>query len=330
MGLRNEPELVTASFGCRPAPVLAIVLLVALAPPLRADDQADKARPLVEASHAEIRAIYLGRWMSRTRWNEILDEALYTFAPKGRWGPDHPAWPAARAALADAVRAASVADLRGETGTMVREVVDEHYSSLDPAEAAQAVAFYESPGGRAFRDSREKILAEKTYGLPFVVETESSDAYEHAMDDARQRLLNLPDDQTERVYDFNQSKVGEFLLALENDTIADIIGNIMRSALQSIVEQHADELARTVRAAVPTMPPPSDKVYLGTATMNQDRAIDLVIEYHEGYRTAGTYRLSYAPGDRHWHDVVDGLPDLARGETRFLYRDPRGRLSDAP
>jgi hypothetical protein len=104
----------------------------------------------------------------------------------------------------------------------------------------------------------------------------------------------------------------------------------MRSALQSNVEQHADELARTVRAAVPTMPPASDKVYLGTVTMKEDRAIDLVIEYHEGYRPAGTYRFTYAPDDRQWHDVVDGLADLAAGETRFLYRDPRGRLSDTP
>jgi hypothetical protein len=307
-----------------------IAFLLVLAAAARADELADKARPLVDASHAEIRAIYLGRWMSRARWNEILDEALYTFAPKGRWGPDHPAWPAARAALAGAVRAASVVDLHGETGTMVREVVDEHYSSLDPADAAQAVAFYESPGGEAFRDSREKILAEKTYGLPFVVEAESHDAYQRAMDAARQRLLDLPDDQTERVYDFNQSKVGEFLLDLENNTIADIIGNIMRSALQSIVQQYADELAHMVRAAVPSMPPPSDKVYLGTVTLNGDRTIDLVIEYHDGYSTAGTYRLHYASDDPPWHDVVDGLADFARGETRFLYRDPRGRLSDAP
>jgi hypothetical protein len=296
----------------------------------RADELADKARPVVDASHAEIRAIHLGRWMSRARWNEILDETLYTFAPKGRWGPDHPAWPAARAALADAVRAASVVDLQGETGKMVREVVDEHYASLDPADAAQAVAFYESPGGEAFRDSREKILAEKTYGLPFIVETESYDAYQHAMDAARQRLLNLPDDQTERVYDFNQSKVGEFLLAVENNEIADIIGNIMRSAVQSIVEQHADEFARTVRAAVPSMPPPSDRVYLGTVTMGADRTLELTIEYHTGYRAAGTYHLTYATDDRHWHDVVDQLAGIAPGATRFLYRDPRGRLSDTP
>jgi hypothetical protein len=104
----------------------------------------------------------------------------------------------------------------------------------------------------------------------------------------------------------------------------------MRSAVQSIVEQHADELARTVRGAVPSMPPPSDRVYLGTVTMGADRTLELTIEYHTGYRAEGTYHLTYAADDRHWHDVVDQLAGIAPGETRFLYRDPRGRLSDTP
>ena len=87
--------------------------LVALAVVARADYLGDRARPVVEASHAEIRAVYLGRWMSRKRWEELLDEALYTLAPKGAWGPQHKAWGAARAALADAMRKASVEKLQG-------------------------------------------------------------------------------------------------------------------------------------------------------------------------------------------------------------------------
>jgi hypothetical protein len=64
--------------------------------------------------------------------------------------------------------------------------------------------------------------------------------------------------------------------------------------------------------------------------MRADRTLDLVIEYHESLRLAGTYPLSYAPGALHWQDVASGVPDIEPGETRFLYRDPRGRLSDAP
>lgn len=310
---------------------LLVLALVFLAVPASADDLADKARPVVEASHAEIRAVHLGRHMARKRWEEILDETLYALAPKGAWGPQHPAWAKARETLAQGLREASLEAIRGWTGRMVREVVNERYSSLEPEEIARAAAFYESPGGRAFRDVREKVLAENAYGLPYVVETESRGAMKRDLEAARQKLLHLPDAQTSEVYEFNHSKTGEFLLNVENDVVADIVGNIMRSDLTSIAEgTHREAIFRAVRAAVPNLPPPSSKVYLGTVTMRADRTLDLAIEYHESERLAGTYALSYAPGSLHWDDVARGVPGMQPGETRFLYRDPHGRLGDAP
>jgi hypothetical protein len=71
-----------------------------------------------------------------------------------------------------------------------------------------------------FRDFREKVLAETSYGLPYVVETEPRDALRREMEAAKDRLLNLPDEQTQVVYDFNHSEVGEFLLGIENNTDA--------------------------------------------------------------------------------------------------------------
>ena len=308
-----------------------VVLCSCLATVARADYLADRARPVVEAAHAEIRAVHLGRYVSQGRWNELLDEALWTMAPKGRWSPDHPAWKPAREALARVLRAASVARLAGETGRLVRQVVNEHYSSLEPDDAAKAVAFYESPGGRVFRDFREKVLAETSYGMPYVVETAPRETLRREMEAAKDRLLNLPDEQTQAVYDFNHSKVGELLMGIENNIVADVIGNIMRSDMTALLNRDdAPAIVRQVRAAVPGMPPASDKDYLGTATMRADRGFDLAIEYHESFRTAGTYKLSYARGDLHWQDVAAGLPGIKPGETRFLYRDPRGRLSDTP
>jgi hypothetical protein len=315
----------------RRPPIAIVVAALLFAAGARADYLADRARPLVEAAHAEIRAVHLGRYMASGRWNEILDEALYTIAPKGKWSPEHPAWPAARAALAKELRAASVVKLRGETGKWIREVVDEKYSSLEPEEAARAVAFYESPGGRVFRDFREKFLAENSYGLPYVVETESRAVMQRELEAAKEKLLHLPDEQTSAVYDFNHSKTGEFLMGVENNIIGDVIGNIMRSDLGSLLHgEDGAAIARAVRAAVPAMPPASTKDYLGTVTMKADRSFDLAIEYHESLRLAGTYKLSYPPKDLHWQDVASGVPGMKPGETRLLYRDPHGRLSDAP
>src|SRR5690242_15593386 len=138
---------------------MLIVGVLVMAAPAHADYLGDRARPIVEASHAEIRAVHLGRYLTRARWDQLLDETLYSLAPKGRWGPQHPAWPAARTALAKALREASVASLGGRTGELIREVLSEHYSSLEPAEITRAAAFYESPAGRVFRDFREKVLA---------------------------------------------------------------------------------------------------------------------------------------------------------------------------
>jgi len=310
---------------------LLTIGLVAMAAAAHADYLGDRARPIVEASHAEIRAVHLGRHMARGRWEELLDETLYSLAPKGKWGPDHPAWATARAALAKALREASVTALRGETGTWIRKVVDEHYSSLEPDEIARAAAYYETPAGRTFRDFREKVLAENAYGLPYVIETKSHETMRTEMEEARQKLLNLPDEQTSQVYEFNQSKTGELLMGIENNIIADVIGNIMRSELGALM--HGDDgeaIARAVRAAVPNMPPQSPRVYLGTVTMRPDRTLDVVIEYHDGDRLAGTYPFSYAPNALHWQDVANGVPGIQPGEKRFLYRDPQGRLSDKP
>jgi hypothetical protein len=313
---------------------LLSIAVVAIAATAHADGLAEKARPIVEASHAEMRAVHLGRHMARGRWEELLDETLYALAPKGTWGPEHPAWPKARAALAQALREASVKALQGETGRWIRQVCDERYSSLDPDEIARAAAYYESPAGRTFRDFREKVLAENAYGLPYVIETTSRAQLKKEVEEARQKLLDLPEEQTAQVYEFNQSKTGEFLLGVENNIVADVVGNIMRSDLSALMRRDdgkaGAEIARAVRAAVPEMPAPSRRFYLGTVTMRPDRTLDVVIEYHDGDRLAGTYPLSYAPDALHWRDVASGVPGMQPGEKRFLYRDPQGRLKDAP
>jgi hypothetical protein len=58
--------------------------------------------------HGETAAVHLGRIVYRKRWEELLTETLYQLAPRGTWTPSHPAWPAARSALADALRQQSV------------------------------------------------------------------------------------------------------------------------------------------------------------------------------------------------------------------------------
>ncbi len=311
------------------ARTVTFLFLTVLAVPARGDIEAD-ARPVVDAAHADALATNLGRYMLEARWNELLDEALYTIAPKGAWNEKHPAWRAARAALGLAIRRESVARLDGSTGRWLHEFVSERYSSLSPEERARTIAFYESPGGQAFLDFRQKALAERTYGLPYAIETAPRADYQRAAMAAKKKLRHLPAEQTQAVYDFTNSPLGQQLRGMENGPIADVAGNILRSDLDGILIEHGEAIARTVRAAVPAMPAPSAKTYLGTVTIGRDRTLQIEIEYHEMFRTVGTYRFSYAPGGLHWADVAAGVPGIAPGETRFLYRDARGHLSDTP
>lgn len=308
---------------------VTFLVLTVLAVPARADMEAD-ARPVVDAAHADALATNLGRYMLEARWNELLDEALFTLAPKGAWSEKHPAWRAARAALATAIRRESVPRLGGDAGRLLHEIVSEKYSSLSPDERARAIAFYESPGGQAFLDFRQKTLAERTYGLPYAIEAEPRATYQRATMTAKKKLRHLPVEQTQAVYDFTNSPLGQQLRSMENGPIADVAANILRSDLDAILIAHGDAIARTVRAEVPAMPPASAKAYLGTVTMERDRTLQVTIEYHDLYRTVGTYRFSYPPDGLHWADVAAGAPGIAPGETRFLYRDTRGRLSDTP
>jgi hypothetical protein len=287
------------------------------------------ARAFVEASRAETLALLIGRYRSAKRWDVVLDETLYRLAPRGAWGPDHPAWKPARAALTLALRKASAERVTGEAGEMLYHVVRDHAPS-DPAERAAAVAFYRSPGGQAFLDRREWVLRERTFGLPFVVETQSREEVERRSKATEKTLLELPEAQTSAVYEFTNAPLGERLLQVENDVVADIADNVLRSELDATVLDRLDAIGREVRAAVPAMPPPSSKTYLGTVTMRADRTLDVVVEQYSQLRKDGTYPLSYAPDALHWKDVAAGAPGIAPGQTRFLYVDADGRLSDQP
>jgi hypothetical protein len=55
-----------------------------------------------------------------------------------------------------------------------------------------------SPGGQAFLDRREWALRERTYGLPFVVETQSREEVERRSKATEKTLLELPEAADER------------------------------------------------------------------------------------------------------------------------------------
>lgn len=307
-------------------------MIACAAAPLRAQESEReiRSRALAAASHADAVALLVGRLVVEKRWNELVDAMMYRVAPRGTWDARDPAWVPARRALAKALQHATVARFEASTRRWVHDVVLEHY--LDPLtddERRSATAFFESPGGHAWLASREAFLEERGYGLPYRDETEPYAAYERRKAAASKTLLHLPVEQTNAVYEFTNS-LGEKLLKAQNGIVADVLRNVLSSDMDAAALESQKTVVEEVRARVPGVPPASDKTYLGTVTMQTDRGLEVVVEQWNLYRRAGTYAFHYGPGALHWNDVADALPGLAPGETRNLYRDPKGRLSDHP
>jgi hypothetical protein len=288
-------------------------------------------RRFVDAIRGETIALDLGRLVYRKRWEEVLTEALYLVAPRGAWDEAHPAWPAARQAMADALRRESLAQLTDVRGSIRAVVHEQSLRLLTAEERRQAALFFESPGGRVWRAARETAMHERAFGLPYLIEPEPLAELTRAKTEARRALDKLPEDAEGKVVgDFFGSPLGDKIMKLQNEEWAHTVANVLGGGLEAIAIDKRSALAAAVRAASPGVPPASDKAYLGTVRMDADRAFAVTVEHRRSLRLVGTYTLTYRAGELHWADIASAVPDMKPGETRAIYRDPRGRLGDKP
>lgn len=290
-----------------------------------------KLRRFVDSMHGETAAVHLGRIVYRKRWEELLNEALYQVAPRGVWDPSHPAWPAARSALADSLREQSVKWLAANRDEIRLVVNEQSMRAYTDDERARVTEFFESPGGRVWRDRRELSMRVRAYGLPLVIESETLAELKRQDDAAGKALIALPEDREGKVvYDFLQSPLGAKLLELQNEAWGRIVANIFTGEIDAWVLANKAALAKAVRASAPGIPPPSDKAYLGKVTMDAGRKFTVTIEHYATLRPVGTYVLNFVPNDLHWADIAAAAPGMEPGQTRTLYRDAAGHLGDRP
>jgi hypothetical protein len=198
-------------------------------------------------------------------------------------------------------------------------------------ERARVAEFFESPGGRVWRDRRELSMRVRAYGLPLVIETETLPELKRQDDAAGKALTGLPEEREGKVvYDFLQSPLGAKLLTLQNEAWGRIVANVFTGEIDAWALASKAALAKAVRAAVPGIPPPSDKTYLGKVTMDAGRTFIVTIEHYASLRPVGSYVLNFAPGDLHWADIAAAAPGIEPGQARALYRDASGHLGDRP
>ncbi len=288
-------------------------------------------RRFVDSQHGEALAIELGRLTYRRRWNEVLDESLYAFAPRGTWDEKHPAWSPARDVLAQALREESVRWLAANRGEVRLVVNQQSMQGMTEDERRQTAEFFESSAGKVFLATRESFLRERAYGLPLEIEKASPAEVKRTHTDAEKILLALPEDGDGKViFDFFHGGPGDKLQKVQVEQWGEIVANVFSNTLEAYVQDHKAELSARLHAAVPSMPAASDKTYLGTVAMGADNAFTVIVEHYDMMRLVGKYTLSYAPSDLHWGDIALAAPGIKPGEKRSLYRDPSGRLGDRP
>jgi hypothetical protein len=284
-----------------------------------------------DSIHGEIIAVDLGRMVYRKRWQALPTDGLYLIAPRGAWNEASPVWAASRHAFEKTLIEKSARWLAANREEVRLIVYEQSRQALSEDELRLAAEFFESAGGRVWRDRRERLIRERVYGLPFIIETESLDQIKAENLVLEKALLELAEDGDGKVvYDFFQSPLGDKVLHLENEIWAPILANVFGSELDAIVTRDAPELAKALRAEVPSIPAQSSKTYLGSVVMGADRSLEIMIEHYQATRLIGTYKLKYRPDEAHWSDVAAAVPDMNPGDRRFLYRDPSGRLSDQP
>ena len=141
----------------------------------------------------------------------------------------------------------------------------------------------------------------------------------------------MPEDGDAKViYDFFHGGPGDKLQEVQGERWGRIVANVFSGNLEAFVRDHKAALVARVRGAVKGIPPASDKTYLGTVAMTQDRSLTVVVEHYDSLRFIGKYTLTYAPADLHWSDIAAAAPGIKSGETRALYRDSAGHLGDRP
>ena len=233
--------------------------------------------------------------------------------------------------MSDALRRESVAWLAANRGRVRVVVLEQSRRGLTAEERAQAAEFFESPGGRVWLTAREMAMHERAFGLPFAIEMESLAQLTRAKAEARLALDTLPEDRGGRaVRDFFELPLGSKLMKLQNEVWAHTVANVFGSELEAVASEQRAVLAAAVRASVSSVPPASEKTYLGTVTMEADQTFAVKVDHDRSLRLVGSYSLRYRPGDLHWADVAAAVPGIKPGETRAVYRDPVGRLGDRP
>ena len=269
-----------------------------------------------------------------------FDLMLFDLRPPALWNAKHPAWLPARNALRDLVAVESnqwVAQYWRESALKihVREVA---YAYRLP-DIVTIREFAQSPGGRAWFARRLADARVKGGEAMFSLDPASAATLDKLALEARRRFDALPADEKQRVTAFidsatcnqcNQSiaTILESIIAHQSDWIAEVLALHLGDIHNKTRDAWRAELDARFSAQLPV---DSKKQLLGTLEMRNDAALVFRFTFYwNNAADSGRLALEIPKSHPHYAEGLALAPGLGPGQSRVLYHDKDGVVSDRP
>jgi hypothetical protein len=271
---------------------------------------------------------------------QSLDDHLYRLRGPVLWDPKHAAWGPARKLFKERVAAESnqwVQEYWREAALKIH--VRELASSYRPADLAIVREFAESPGGQAYFARRLAEARVKSGEAFFSLDPANPAVLDKVAADARRRFDALPATEKQRVAAFLEGRpcdaCGRSHVSVLESYISEQsrwIGEVLVTHLGSIPYATSDTWIADIGAKLGAeLPVDSKKQLLGTLEMRGDAT--LVFRFTFYWKDAingGSLALEFPKTGPQYAEVLALAPGLAAGQSRVLYRDLDGVVSDRP
>jgi len=280
-----------------------------------------------------------GKLMADAHFRENVEYFLYRVRPPEQWGPKHPAWAPARGALMTAARPETLRQMKDYWRDLQPVLAREMQSSFQPGELAAFTEFANSAAGAAYLDRRLAEIRAKNADAFYDLEPEAPADLAKHLSDSRKRFDALPASEKKRVEDFLHGpkcaqcyrpagQVMDDFIAHESDWLREVFTNQFESTDYHAVDTWVEAINSQLKD---TLPVNSKKQVLGTLEMRKDSSLGFTFHFYwHDKADGGALTLEFPAAHAAYREVAALAPGLAPGQSRVLYRDTAGVISDQP
>jgi hypothetical protein len=273
------------------------------------------------------------------RFQRNVDAVLFRIRPPALWNEKHAAWTPARAELLEAARVGTSNEMHAYWKDYHAVTSREIGSALQPGEIAALDEAIALPAGKALYERRlAELRAANGDGLFEMDPLPNADRKREAAE-AKKRWEAIPAAERAKAQVLlaatpcapcgrTVSEALERFLAGQSQWLTEVLGNMFGSTDYHLVEAWISAVNTKLAASLPVE---SKKQVLGTLEMRKDASLAFKFNYYAKDRAdGGLHVIEFARGSPYYVEVSALAPGMAAGQSRTLYRDVEGVVSDKP